>query len=169
MLTLDLPRLEREGFLDLEAEIAPDSPLWEGTGLRFAEPVAVKGRATLAGSGEVLFQGTVESVAEQECRRCLAPVRTPVALDALLVFGAPDEEAGEDGEIHPVDPDAVELSLGPAIREELILAVDPYVLCDPECRGLCPRCGVDRNKETCECTLEEADPRWDALRALKSE
>ena len=169
MLTLDLPRLEREGFLEVEAEIAPDSPLWEGSELHFGGPVSIRGKATLAGSGEVLFKGTVEGVLEQECRRCLAPVKTPVKLDTLLVFGAPDEEVGDDGEIHPVAPDAVELSLGPAVREELILAVDPYVLCDPECRGLCPRCGVDRNRETCECTLEESDPRWDALRKLKSE
>ena len=65
---------------------------------------------------------------------------------------------------------ARELDLGEAIREELILDLDPFVLCDPECKGLCPKCGVNRNQQTCECVDEELDPRWDVLRrALKNE
>ena len=111
----------------------------------------------------------VQGELEQECRRCLRAVSTPVDLDMLLVFGAMDEEAGEDGEIRSLDPEAVELDLGEAVREELILNTVSYVLCDPDCKGLCPRCGIDRNTDSCECTLEEPDPRWDTLRALKSE
>lgn len=169
MFKLDLPRLERQGTLEISAEIPADDPLWEGSDLRFRGPLRVSGKASLAGSGEVLVEAAIRGELEQECRRCLKPVHTPVELDALLVFGAVDEEVGEDGEIHPMDPEALELDVGEAVREELILNIAPFVVCDPECRGLCPRCGVDRNKETCECTLEEPDPRWDALRALKSE
>lgn len=129
----------------------------------------MSGKASTAGSGEVLVNVAVQGELEQECRRCLTGVVTPVDREFLLVFGSIDEELGDDGEIRPLDPEALELNVGAAVREELILAVDPYVLCDPECRGLCPRCGVDRNKEPCECTLEEPDPRWDALRAMKRE
>lgn len=169
MLTLDLARLEREGSLKFEEEIPSDSPLWKGTDLRFRGPVKVAGTARLAGSGEILAETRIRGELQQECRRCLATVITPVDLERLLVFGAADEEMGEDGEIRPLDLDAMELDLGEAVREELILAVDPYVLCDPECKGLCPVCGIDRNQETCECVVEEQDPRWDALRTLKSE
>ena len=169
MFKLDLPRLEREGTLEISAEIPADDPLWGGSDLRFRGPLRVSARASIAGSGEVLVDTTLRGELDQQCRRCLSAVVTPVDLNVLLVFGAVDEEAGDDGEIRPLDPDVLVLDLGEAVREELILAVDPFVLCDPECRGLCPRCGVDRNKETCECTLEEPDPRWDALRALKKE
>jgi uncharacterized protein len=169
MLTLDLPRLEREGTLEVSAEIPADDPLWEGSELTLRSPLRVEGRASLAGSGEVLVDVDLTGEFEHQCRRCLEPVVKKVELNALLVFGSPDEEAGDDGEIRPVDPEALELNVGEAVREEVILAADPYVLCDPECRGLCPRCGVNRNQETCECTLEESDPRWDALRAIKSE
>ncbi|MDT8339955.1 MAG: DUF177 domain-containing protein [Longimicrobiales bacterium] len=168
MFKLDLVRLEREGSLDVRAEIPADDPLWAESDLRFRGPLRARGRASLAGSGEVLVDLGVEGELEQECRRCLSPVRTPLELRLLLVFGAVDEEGGgEDGEIRPLDPAAVELDLGDAVREELILAVDPFVLCDPDCRGLCPRCGADRNRESCECTLQEPDPRWDALRAMR--
>lgn len=170
MLTLDLPRLEREGALPVEAEIPADSPLWEDSGLTFHGPVTVKGTASLAGSGEVLLNVTIRGTFEQDCRRCLETVRTPVELDSILVFGKSEDEAsGDDGEIRVADLDANELEYGYGVREELLLAFDPYALCDPDCAGLCPQCGVDRNKESCDCTLEEPDPRWDALRELKSE
>jgi len=63
----------------------------------------------------------------------------------------------------------VELELGTAIREEMVLSQSPFALCAPDCRGLCPRCGVNLNEETCQCISEEQDPRWDALRALNEE
>ena len=169
MLTLDLPRLEREGSLEFEGEIPSDDPIWEGSNLRFRGPLDVSGLARTAGSGEILVETRIRGELQQQCRRCLDPVRTPMELDALLVFGEVDEEDGGDGEIRPLDVSAMELDLGEAVREELILVVDPFVLCDADCRGLCPRCGINRNEESCDCVLEELDPRWDALRALKSE
>ena len=82
-------------------------------------------------------------------------LKEPLAVD---VADAPVFDAG-----------ASELDLSESIREELIFAIDPYVVCDPECKGLCPRCGVNRNTDSCECTEDEVDPRWDALRALQKE
>ncbi|MEJ2539589.1 MAG: DUF177 domain-containing protein [Gemmatimonadota bacterium] len=169
MLMLDLPRLEREGTLEFGGEIPPDAPLWEGSDLHFRGPLKVSGTARLAGSGEILVDTRIEGELQQECRRCLAPVITRVESTPMFVFGEADEEGGEDGEIRRLDVEATELDLGEAVREELILTLDPFVLCDPDCKGLCPRCGIDRNRETCDCVLEEKDPRWDALRALRNE
>ena len=75
----------------------------------------------------------------------------------------------EDGDARVLDARAPELDLSGPVREEVVLAVDPYVVCDPECRGLCPRCGANLNIEACGCSFHEPDPRWDALRALKEE
>lgn len=166
---LDLPRLEREGTLRFEGEIPPDASLWDGTDLRWTGPLKVAGTARVAGSGEILVDARIEGEILQECRRCLVEVVTPLRLSPMMVFGEVDPEAGEDGEVRGLDLTATELELSEAIREEVILAVDPFAVCDPDCKGLCPRCGIDRNKETCDCALEEPDSRWDALRALKSE
>ena len=169
MLTLDLVRLEREGTLEIDAEIPADSDLWEGTGLTLASPLGVKLRAHLAGSGEIVATGRLTGRLSHECRRCLKPVETGVDLEVALVWS---DEAGPDGagdDIRPIPEKVKELELGEAVREEVLLAVDPFVVCDPECRGFCPHCGVNRNEKTCACTSDEPDPRWDALRALKSE
>ena len=56
MLKLDLPRLEREGTLEISAEIPADDPLWGDSDLRFRGPLQVSVRASVAGSGEILAE-----------------------------------------------------------------------------------------------------------------
>ena len=36
-------------------------------------------------------------------------------------------------------------------REALVLAMPERVLCSPLCKGLCVGCGVDLNRERCQC------------------
>jgi uncharacterized protein len=87
-----------------------------------------------------------------------------------MVFAhAEATEAADDGDIRFIEAGTSALDLSDAIREEVILAADPYVVCGPECKGLCPRCGANRNFEKCACAWQEVDPRWDALRTLKNE
>jgi uncharacterized protein len=42
-------------------------------------------------------------------------------------------------------------------------------LCSDACKGLCPTCGTNLNRGTCDCTSEWEDPRFAALRALQEE
>lgn len=170
MLKLDLNRLEREGSARVEGEIPQADPLWEGTGLTFEGPLKVRMEAQAAGSGEVVVRGTVRGVLTRECRRCLDPVAMEVDQEVTLVYSPTDALSDEgDPEIREIPAGADELDLGAAIREELILDLPSFMVCSPDCRGLCPQCGVKLDEETCTCTTDEADPRWDALRALKKE
>ena len=65
--------------------------------------------------------------------------------------------------------DKHELDLEPAIREYGLLALPMKPLCRTDCRGLCPRCGVNQNFEACACILDEPDERLAVLRALLSD
>jgi uncharacterized protein len=169
MLTIPLARLEREGTLEIQAEIPPDDPSWDGTDFRFATPLSIKGQAQWLTSGEVLVRVALQGVLDQECRRCLEPVAVPVEEELTLLFVPPGETAEEDEEVRILPKDMMELDLGAAIREELVLSQSPFALCRLDCRGLCPQCGVNLNEETCQCRMEEPDPRWDTLRALNKE
>ena len=170
MLRLDLACLGRESTVQVDARVPADDPLWEGLEVSFDGPVEVLLRVSEAGSGEIVARGTVQATLLQECRRCLEPVRSRLAEELTMVFVPSDSpEAEDDGDVRLFKANAAELDLGQPVREELVLTIEPYVVCDPECRGLCPRCGANRNTETCSCTEEESDPRWDALRALKEE
>lgn len=169
MLKVDLGQLSREGFVVVEALVPADDELWEGAEVQWAGDVDVRLRASETGTGEIVARGTVRGRLAQECRRCLQPVETEFANDLTIVFLSDDGDAEDDGGIYVFEANGLELELGNAVREEVLLAINPYVVCKPECQGFCPRCGTDLNQGPCDCTDEEVDPRWAALRELKSE
>ncbi|MDT8435325.1 MAG: DUF177 domain-containing protein [Gemmatimonadota bacterium] len=131
---------------------------------RLADPVAIALRAAPAGGDGVAVQVGVEATAVLRCRRCLADVEREFALELELRFDPDISVADEEEALYALDPEADEVDLAPALREEILLALPTYPLCRPECRGLCPRCGTDRNERDCGCVADEPDPRWDALR-----
>ena len=170
MLKVNLGLLEREGSVNVAVSLAADDGLWNETKLRWASDVDVQLQATLAGTGEVVVRGRVRGGLELECRRCLEPVESQFGGALTLVFQGDQSEADdEDAGSYLLDPKGSELDLSEAVREEVLLAINPYAVCKPDCQGLCPMCGTNLNKGPCECTQDEVDPRWDALRNLKSE
>lgn len=170
MLTLDLARLMREGTLPVEADVPSDHALLDGLRIGLDGPLRVRLTATSAGTGEIVVRGRLEATLDMQCRRCLEPVQVAWNEKITWVYAPFDElETDDETDVRPLPASVSVLDLKDAVREELFLGADHYVVCDEACKGLCPVCGVNRNQETCACILEERDPRWDALRALKSE
>jgi len=164
MLRVDLRELA-QGPVETSGELAQDDPAIEGTDLPLSEPVRVAGRLQAIGDGRFYWHGTARTVATGECRRCLTPADTPVNLEIGALF-TQDPEALEDPDSYPVAPDATEIDVTRAVREELLLAAPRYVLCRDDCKGLCPQCGQDLNAGPCGCAPAQ-DPRWQPLRSLK--
>ena len=170
MLTIPLARLEREGSLEIRAEIPSGDPSWEGTGLRFSAPLSVFGKVQSIPSGEVLVRLRLQGQMAQECRRCLEPVSVPVEEELDLLFTPAEDPAWVEGDGVRLLPEGVgDLVLTDAIREEMVLSISLLAVCKLDCKGLCPQCGLNLNEDGCECSHEESDPRWDALRALNEE
>jgi uncharacterized protein len=170
MFRVNLVDLDRSGNRDVAGEIPPDPDFWNDPELRLAGPVRVALTVSSTAGGQVLARGELDAVLARECRRCLEPVEVPIHEKLDLFWITPDDFGEEeDGELRVLEPAAVELDLAPAVREELLLRLPRFVLCRQDCRGLCPMCGGNRNVDSCECTLEEPDPRWEALRTMKNE
>lgn len=169
MLKVDLGLLAQQHRIRIDAAIPPDDELWGTLPWRFAEPVELHLEVQQAGS-DVVVRGDVSGRAELSCRRCLAAV--PYEIDEELIFvyrsGVAPVEA-EAEEVYPLPEKGRDLDLTQAVREHVLLAVPEFVNCDEECRGFCPRCGTNLNETTCECRTEDEDPRWAALRRLRSE
>lgn len=166
MLEIDLAALQQrpeEWRVEIPAEEGP----WSDTDLRFAEPPVLDLVASLTGDRGVHVRGVLDTVLLLRCRRCLRDLRHDMEVSLDLIFDPGVDKEGENEQVYPLEAKASILDLTPAVREQLLLAVPPYPLCSEGCEGLCPRCGINRNEETCDCTLEEPDPRWDALRELK--
>ena len=170
MLRVDLARLEREQSLQVEGFLEPDEHSFAGCAFVLEKPLPVVLSAMWAGSGELVLRGSLKGSVVQDCRRCLEPVERVVSAEITMIFtpsGLTEEEDDENTRV--IEPGEREIDLGPHLRDELILAVPMYVECRTDCRGLCAGCGLNLNETDCRCSAEDVDPRWDALRAPKSE
>ena len=59
------------------------------------------------------------------------------------------------------------IDLGQMMREQFFLVLPMKPLCQDECKGLCPACGINWNKGACNCSNQSEDPRLAALKALR--
>jgi uncharacterized protein len=165
MLRVDLRELAQGRAVETRGELKQDDPVLDGTEVRLQQPVGVQGRLQAIGDGRFYWQGTARTVAAGECRRCLTPVETPLQLEIGALF-TQDPDAQDDPDSYPVAPDATEVDVTPAVREELVLAAPRYVVCRDDCKGICPQCGKDLNAGPCACA-PVTDARWQPLKALK--
>lgn len=142
--------------------------------IRLAGPI--EGDVRLSRTGRsVLVRADLSTAMEGICGRCLTPVVTPIEVQV-------EEEALPSIDIDtglPVDrdsePDALrlddhhELDLENSVREQISLAEPIAVLCRPDCRGLCPDCGLDLNDNPGHShTDQPIDPRLAALAAWRN-
>jgi uncharacterized protein len=118
--------------------------------------------------------GRVQSVLELSCGRCLEPFRWTVDEPFELTYEPRRAiDASEDREIADEDFSAAfyeneEIDLEQLVRERLEMSLPMKPLCGEACQGLCPLCGTNLNRGTCECKTEWEDPRLAALRRFKS-
>ncbi len=167
MLHLNLNALERTGTLQLRAACPAADFVLGGRGPELSGPVSVTLTARSMAAGQVMVQGRMSTTLAQVCRRCLEPVAQAFALPVRFVFVPDDEwDCRDDGEVHTFPAHLAELDIAGPLREEFALAAPMYVECRPDCRGLCPACGSDRNTARCDCSPPDVDARWEKLRAL---
>ena len=137
------------------------------------EPVTVSGKVRIAGA-EVFVSGHIETRAQVECDRCLQQVETPVRADFELQYITGNEYASSqaaeltenDLSVSVFDGEAIDVD--EIVKEQILLAVPTRMLCRPDCQGICPNCGIDKNTAQCACDTDEVDPRWAALKNLTS-
>jgi uncharacterized protein len=108
----------------------------------------------------IVVTGSVGTCWTGACRRCLEPVDGPLQVNVreLYQHDPKDAEAFAFG--------GEQLDLEPMVREAVLLELPLAPLCRPDCAGLCPECGANRNEGDCGHRLEVSDPRWAALEEL---
>ncbi len=118
--------------------------------------------------------GRVETTVQLACGRCLEPFLWPI--DALFDLRYQPRTEGSieaDSEVQEDDfstafyeNDAIDLVQ--LMREQFYLALPMKPLCKPDCRGLCVQCGTNLNRGACACTNDWIDPRFAALKNLRT-
>lgn len=139
--------------------------LFLGDDLELAGPI--EGEVRLARTGRsILAVADLSTTLAEECSRCLIPIAAPIrvslkeeALPSIdLESGQPLDTATEP-EVLRLD-EHHELHLEGPVRDAISLAEPIAPLCRPDCRGLCPVCGLDQNTEPGHAHEDETlDPR----------
>jgi uncharacterized protein len=98
------------------------------------------------------------------CMRCLRDAEPIFDVDSLEVH---QPSGGEELQSPYVTGDSDELDLARWAMDALRLALPAQITCTPECRGLCPQCGLDLNEDPDHAHQRDPDPRWSKLSELK--
>ena len=115
-------------------------------------------------AGVLMMTGVIKTCIHGICDRCASAFdrQMEVPIDVILVTELADEDH-EDEWVFPLEGDSADLE--DIIRTVFVLNMDSKLLCKPDCRGICCRCGKNLNVESCTCQ-KELDPRFAALKQL---
>ena len=139
------------------------SDLCYGKSYPVSEPVDASGTVRNT-AGVLVMTGALHTTIHGVCDRCAADFTADVdlSIDVVLVSELSNEE-NEDEWVFPLEGDSADLE--DIIRTVFVLNMDSKLLCKPDCKGLCCRCGKNLNDGPCSCQ-KELDPRFAALRQL---
>ncbi len=153
---LDSPgdTVTREGHIDLgELSLGGHTFTLSG-GLDFS--------VALTNTGEgVLATGIVRGEATAPCDRCLEPADIDIAGEVSCYFlreprgDEGEDEDDDDSDYGIIAPDGT-VDLSEAIQSAVLSDLPFVVLCSEDCKGLCPDCGANLNRETCDCASRRA-------------
>lgn len=106
------------------------------------------------GSSSILAEGEIDGKWELECSRCLDNFTSTFA--------------GSFDETYPETVESIDLT--DAVRQTVLLSVPVKPLCSTDCKGLCPKCGMNLNRGRCNCDVSGTELKpFAALKNLKKE
>jgi len=113
------------------------------------------------GVDRVLLAGEIQTAIVFDCDRCVEnfskEINSSFHLDLeyvpvkVLESGEHECSSSEMDVIYLNEPfiDVFEI-----LSQQIFLVISEKHLCTMSCRGLCPKCGVNLNQETCDCKQE---------------
>jgi uncharacterized protein len=136
--------------------------------------VKVRGKLTKI-DREVYFAGYVEAPLLVTCTRCLKPFPLQLKNKIQVHFVPRSKQSSPESEVEISETDIEKeiyeedrIELHGPIRDQILLEVPLILLCQENCKGICPECGCDRNSDSCKCENDgEIDPRFAVLQKLK--
>lgn len=136
-MKIDINQIPSEG-LTLEEDVLPKTWDLDTDIVKFIGPIKIKAAISRITNAVTVYL-ELSALTQINCIRCLNEFKTNLK-KALKLSYASDKA-------NPI------ISLDLEIREEMILDYPIKPLCKPDCKGLCPKCGVNLNSERCKCGI----------------
>ncbi len=127
------------------------------------EPVRAEGVVRNV-AGVLVLTAVISTNLHAICDRCAASFERRVSYDvqAVLVRELEDESAADEWTFL-LENDSADLD--EILTTAFVLNMDSKLLCRPDCKGICFRCGKNLNDGDCDCR-PEMDPRLAVLGQL---
>ncbi len=110
----------------------------------------------------ILVSGRLTGAFHLRCARCLKEFDEPFGVELTEMFVPEPDPEGDD---YPLDPEGF-IDPEQLVRDTVGVELPFSPLCTPECKGLCPVCGGNRNLGECPGDHPTTDPRWAELETL---
>lgn len=125
---------------------------------------------------DLYAEGSFEAEGEALCDRCTEPVKVKLEKNFQTIL-APRDLGRSDAanvELHTDDLDigfydGSGVEVADVFWEQVALAIPLKVLCSEECKGVCPSCGCNRNREECGCPEPTRTGAFDILKTIRKE
>lgn len=132
-----------------------------GRSFELADGLSYDVALTNTGDG-ILATGIVRGRATTACDRCLEPAELDIAGEVSCYFlhEEPEGEVADEEDFGLIDESDGTVDLSEAIQGAVAMDIPFVVLCQDDCRGLCPVCGANLNEVDCGCTVEP-DPDFE--------
>lgn len=111
----------------------------------------------------LLLTGVFEAILTAQCVRCLKEFDQAVRWEMTELYAFNQKSVTDSGLILPDD---AHIDLAPLVRDYALIEIPINPICKPDCKGLCPVCGQDRNKKDCGHRAETNDSPFAALKDL---
>ena len=120
---------------------------------------------TNIGTGKVRIETKGCVTLQMACARCLTEVDVPLQLEIVREVYAPDQLTEDDADEQNFVQD-YSLQVDDLINNEILLSLPTRVLCKPDCKGICMKCGQNLNLGECGCDTFVPDPRMVAIKDI---
>ncbi len=122
-------------------------------------------------ANDVMIAGSITAELQMQCSRCLKGLKQAEEIPVSVLYHPAEEMGSEKHGLNDEEMDTgfytgEELDLQELIREQILLSIQMKPLCSEDCKGICPKCGNDRNNSACNCAEKETDPRLEVLKKL---
>lgn len=120
---------------------------------------------TNIGEDKARVEGGVKLTFLTRCDRCLTEVPTTLELIFDRIVTSPEVTSEEDEDSREC-MEGYQLDVEAFVYNEILVNWPVKILCQEDCKGVCPVCGQDRNIGDCGCDTFVPDPRMAVIKDI---
>ena len=163
-----------ENGLHIQSEQAPDflndisNSLYSIENIKFDSNVYIDANI-YKDQKQIILNGTLNLKYVSPCSRCLTDVNLQInpQLSLILIPNNKDDfEFENDTVVSSYSGNTIDIT--DYLTEMVSISFPAKILCNQDCKGLCPDCGIDLNMDSCSCKENRISPDFAVLKNYKN-